>query len=235
MNIAILIAGLSLGALSSFHCVGMCGPLALALPVQNLGRTKKQFALFSYHIGRVTTYALLGAIFGLLGRQVYIAGFQRWFSILLGIMVLLILAQFIYSKQSIQPGIINQFQNKVRQLMGYFLRARKPFSFLLLGMANGLLPCGMVYLAIAGALNSNSLWDGIFFMTAFGLGTFPAMLTLSFFGFMANITARNNIKKLTPYIIAVMGILLILRGLNMGIPYLSPLLEPTHGSAIQCH
>src|SRR5690242_2332209 len=101
MNIALLIAGLSLGTISSFHCVGMCGPIAFSLPVQDLGRTKKYLAIISYHLGRVSTYAILGAIFGLLGRQVYIAGFQRWFSILLGIIVLVMLAQYIYGKQSL--------------------------------------------------------------------------------------------------------------------------------------
>lgn len=234
MSIAVLIAGLSLGAISSFHCVGMCGPIAFALPVQELSQRKRQLAVLSYHFGRVLTYATMGAIFGLLGRQVYIAGFQRWFSIILGILVLLLLVQYIQSKQRIQASVFNQLQKKVQQWMGYLLKERKPFSFLLLGMANGLLPCGMVYLAIAGALSTNSLTDGIFFMTAFGLGTFPAMLTLSLFGFMASITVRNYIKKLTPYIIAVMGILLILRGLNMGIPYISPMLETAHGATIHC-
>ncbi|ULQ50831.1 sulfite exporter TauE/SafE family protein [Flavihumibacter fluvii] len=235
MNIAVLIAGLSLGAISSFHCVGMCGPIAFALPVQELSKTKRQLAVLAYHSGRVLTYATLGAIFGLLGRQVYIAGFQRWFSIVLGILVLLLLIQYIHSKQGIQPSVFNHLQRKVQQWMGYLLKNRKPASFLLLGMANGLLPCGMVYLAIAGALSTNNLADGIIFMTSFGLGTFPAMLTLSLFGYMASISVRNNIKKLTPFIIAAMGILLILRGLNMGIPYISPVLESARGAAIDCH
>lgn len=234
MNSVVIIAGLSLGAISSFHCVGMCGPIAFALPVQDLRKSKRILAVLAYHFGRVFTYATLGVIFGLLGRQVYIAGFQRWFSISLGILVLSLLLQYIHSKQGIQPSVFNWLQKKVQLWMGYLLKDRKPFSFLWLGVANGLLPCGMVYLAIAGALSTNNLVDGISFMTAFGLGTFPAMLTLSFFGFMASISVRNNIKKLTPYIIALMGIMLILRGLNLGIPFLSPVLENAQSAAIHC-
>lgn len=235
MNTAVLIAGLSLGAISSFHCVGMCGPIAFALPVQHLAKGKKQFAILAYHIGRVLTYASLGAIFGLLGRQVYIAGFQRWFSIVLGILVLSLLIQYLNNKRRLQPSVFSKLQILVQQWMGQLLKDSRPASFLLLGMANGLLPCGMVYLAVAGALSTNQLIDGIAFMTAFGLGTFPAMLTLSLFGFMASISVRNSIKKLTPFIIAAMGILLILRGLNMGIPYISPVLEASRGAAVNCH
>jgi len=189
----------------------------------------------AYHIGRVLTYASLGAIFGLLGRQVYIAGFQRWFSIVLGVLVLSLLVQYLNNKRRLQPSVFSKLQILVQQWMGQLLKDSRPASFLLLGMANGLLPCGMVYLAIAGALSTNQLIDGIAFMTAFGLGTFPAMLTLSLFGFMASISVRNSIKKLTPFIIAAMGILLILRGLNMGIPYISPVLEASRGAAVNCH
>ncbi|MBZ5859513.1 sulfite exporter TauE/SafE family protein [Flavihumibacter profundi] len=231
----IIIAGLSLGAISSFHCVGMCGPIAFALPVQNLGRLDRQIAVLGYHSGRIITYASLGAIFGGLGRQVYLAGFQRWFSIGLGILLLSLLIQYVKNKSNIQPTIFNRLQQRIQQWMGHLLKDNKPSSFLLLGMANGLLPCGMVYLAIAGALSTNNFTDGIIFMASFGLGTFPAMLALSLFGYMASITLRNKIKKLTPVVIALMGVLLILRGLNLGIPYISPVLESARGKAELCH
>lgn len=235
MNPNLIIAGLSLGAISSFHCVGMCGPIAFALPVQHLGRWRSGLAMFSYHMGRIMTYAALGAIFGLLGRQVYLAGFQRWFSIILGAGLLLMMWQYAGSRGKIQFGMLNRLQQKVQYWIGMLLKDQRPLSFLLLGMANGLLPCGMVYLAIAGAVSTTHLFEGIAFMAAFGLGTFPAMMALSVFGIVASISVRNRIRQLTPLVIGIMGILLILRGLNLGIPYISPVLETARGSAVSCH
>jgi sulfite exporter TauE/SafE len=93
----------------------------------------------------------------------------------------------------------------------------------------------MVYLAIAGAVSTTHLFEGIAFMAAFGLGTFPAMMALSVFGIVASISVRNRIRQLTPLVIGIMGILLILRGLNLGIPYISPVLETARGAAVSCH
>ncbi len=235
MNWDLLIPALSLGLISSFHCVGMCGPIAFALPVQQFGAPLKMLATLSYHIGRIFTYASLGALFGLLGRQVYIAGFQRWFSIVLGTVVLVLLVQYMYQKTRIQPGWIHRFQIRLLNQMSRLLRAPKAGNFFLLGMANGLLPCGMVYLAIAGALSTSQVGDGIIFMAAFGLGTLPALLALNWFGHLASIGLRNRMRQLTPYVIALMGILLILRGLNLGIPFISPVLETARGTAVSCH
>lgn len=235
MNWDLTIAALSLGLISSFHCVGMCGPIAFALPVQQFSTISKMFVTLSYHIGRIFTYAVMGGIFGLLGRQVYLAGIQRWFSIVLGVAVLLLLVQYHYQKSRIQPGWMNRFQIRLLNSMSRLLNKPKAGNFFLLGMANGLLPCGMVYLAIAGALSTNQISNGIFFMAAFGAGTLPALLALNWFGHMASISLRNRMRQLTPFVIAVMGILLILRGLNLGIPYISPVLETARGTGIICH
>lgn len=235
MTWELIIGALSLGLISSFHCVGMCGPIAFALPVQHLSPILRMGSTLSYHLGRITTYSALGAIFGLLGRQVYLAGFQRWFSIILGVLVLFLLIQYMQQKSRIQPGWITRLQTRLLNTMSRLLKDQRSGSFFLLGMANGLLPCGMVYLAIAGALSTNQLTDGVFFMAAFGLGTLPALLALNWFGHLASISLRNRMKQLTPYVIAVMGVLLILRGLNLGIPYISPVLESARGAAIDCH
>jgi sulfite exporter TauE/SafE len=138
-------------------------------------------------------------------------------------------------KSRIQPGWITRLQTRLLNTMSRLLKDQRSGSFFLLGMANGLLPCGMVYLAIAGALSTNQLTDGVFFMAAFGLGTLPALLALNWFGHLASIRLRNRMKQLTPYVIAVMGVLLILRGLNLGIPFISPVLESARGAAIDCH
>lgn len=235
MNPNLIIAGLSLGAISSFHCVGMCGPIAFALPVQQLSKWRASLAMFSYHLGRIITYSALGAVFGTLGRQVYLAGFQRWFSIVLGIALLLMMWQYIGTRSKIQFGLLNRLQLKVQNWIGMLLKDQRPQAFLLLGIANGLLPCGMVYLAIAGAVSTSHLTDAIAFMTAFGLGTFPAMMALSLFGIVASISVRNRIRQLTPLVIGIMGLLLILRGLNLGIPFISPVLESAREAAVSCH
>jgi len=105
----------------------------------------------------------------------------------------------------------------------------------MIGVANGFLPCGMVYLAIAGALGTGSIKGGIFFMMLFGIGTIPLMLAVTWFGLVVNINIRNTVRKITPFFIALIGILLILRGLNLNIPYLSPLLESMSGKIVPCH
>jgi sulfite exporter TauE/SafE len=104
-----------------------------------------------------------------------------------------------------------------------------------LGAANGLLPCGMVYLAIAGALASGSVANGLLFMASFGLGTFPAMFLLGYFGFMISLSTRNLFKKAIPYFVAIMGVLLILRGMDIGLPFFNPNTSDTSHQTISCH
>jgi sulfite exporter TauE/SafE len=104
-----------------------------------------------------------------------------------------------------------------------------------LGMANGLLPCGMVYLAIAGALSATEFTNSVLFMSFFGFGTIPAMFILGFVGMKVNVLTRQNIRKLMPYVAVSMAVILILRGLNLGIPFISPVLAGPPPAAIVCH
>lgn len=104
-----------------------------------------------------------------------------------------------------------------------------------MGMANGLLPCGMVYIAIAGALSTADVVSGVLFMAFFGAGTLPAMMMISYFGKMISLSARSSMRKAVPYFVAVMGILLILRGLNLGIPFISPEMPAVSGQVVSCH
>jgi uncharacterized protein len=233
--INIVIAGLVLGLISSFHCVGMCGTLALALPVKHLGRTQQFLSIFLYNIGRVITYSILGAIFGLAGRGLYLAGFQQWFSIIAGSLILVFALQYFTKRSTLQPAFLNDFYIKIQSWMHRFLQSRKPVDFILLGIANGLLPCGMVYLAIAGALNTSAVTDSVAFMFSFGMGTLPAMFALTAFSLRIDLQFRNRIKKAMPYFIACVAVLLILRGFNLGIPFVSPVLANTAVEATSCH
>lgn len=229
------IAGILLGLVSSFHCVGMCGSLALALPVQHLQKMQQAFAVLLYNAGRVITYSLLGGLFGWLGSRIYIAGFQQWFSITMGIVILLFAFLYYFLNRSFNPAWLRLFHNSIQNIMGRLLRTPRLYYYLLLGMANGLLPCGMVYLAIAGTLSTTSIGESMVFMAAFGTGTLPAMLILSFFGVHIKMSLRQQIKKAVPFIIAGMAVLLILRGLNLGIPFVSPVLADAPQPVISCH
>jgi sulfite exporter TauE/SafE len=229
------IAGILLGLVSSFHCVGMCGPLALALPVHHLQKWQQAFAVLLYNTGRVITYSMLGGLFGWLGSRIYIAGFQQWFSIIMGLVILLLAFLYYFLNHAISNTWLRTFHTTIQRVMGRLLRSPRLYHYLLLGMANGLLPCGLVYLAIAGTLSTTGIGESIVFMASFGAGTLPAMLILSFFGVHIKLTLRQQIKKAVPFIIAGMAVLLILRGLNLGIPFVSPVLAGAPQPVISCH
>lgn len=236
MTGAVMIAGFTLGAAGSLHCVGMCGPLSLALPVHHFSKAGKFFALFLYQAGRVITYSVIGLLLGLAGKQVYIAGYQQWFSIIMGILVLLLAALYFIGKKGMKVSFLNRFYQKVQGIIIKILRSsNNTVSFLALGMANGLLPCGMVYIALASSLTFPATGDSVVFMAMFGAGTLPAMLLAGYAGSLLKPEIRSVFRKLTPVFISVMGALLILRGLNLGIPFISPRLPDTPGSTVVCH
>ncbi len=234
MLLQVFISGFVLGIISSFHCVGMCGPLALSLPMAHYSNRKKILGILLYNFGRVFTYAGLGIFFGFVGRKIFIAGYQQTFSIVIGAAILFFFILSLLRRKVAGLKFINNFYNNVQLLVARFLRVNNLGGLFLTGMANGLLPCGMVYLAITGAAAVGNIWLGAGFMAAFGLGTMPALLILSFAGVMISIQTRSFIRKLTPYVFLLMGILLVLRGLNLGIPYLSPSFA-ANSAAVQCH
>jgi sulfite exporter TauE/SafE len=227
--------GLILGAFSSLHCIGMCGPLALALPVQHLPVWQQRFAALLYNAGRIVTYTLLGLLFGLAGRGLYMAGFQQWLSIISGGVILVFIINYYFLKKAWQPKWTLNLHATVQQLMIKTLRTDRKEAYLLLGMVNGLLPCGMVYVALAAALNFSQVQQSVLFMSGFGAGTLPLMLLLSIAGSSFSFSIRGRIKKVVPYLMTVMAFLLILRGLNLGIPFVSPLMASEPATALPCH
>jgi sulfite exporter TauE/SafE len=230
-----IIGGFVLGTVSSLHCVGMCGPLSMALPIQYLFKWQRIVSIFLYQIGRVITYSTLGLIFGLAGRNVYLAGFQQWFSIMMGVLILVLLIQYRVFRKNLHPNFLSRFYNAVQKLMRKMLQTRGTIPFLFFGIANGFLPCGMVYIALAGALVTTEVSHSVLFMAMFGLGTLPAMLAISFFGQFFSLSVRNYFRKLVPVFISLMAVILILRGLNLGIPFISPVLQSAPGTVVDCH
>jgi sulfite exporter TauE/SafE len=224
-----LISAFFLGLLSSLHCVGMCGPLVLALPTRELSHARRVLAGLSYHGGRILVYTLAGAFFGVFGRGIYLAGWQQQFSILLGVgIVLFALFDRFRPRRFL---LLAPLQQAISRLWNAPGRAK----FFLLGMANGLLPCGMVYLAIAGALTRSQVLESAGFMACFGFGTLPLLLVLQYTGQRLGLPVRAQLRRVIPAITILVGLLLILRGLDLGIPLLSPALAGAPGRVISCH
>lgn len=227
--IAVIIAGLMMGAIGSLHCVGMCGPIALSLPVVHNNSFSRFVGSLLYNAGRVIIYSCFGVLFGYIGKTFIISGYQQMLSIVLGIMILI---SIVVPKMKVQ--IFPEFLKTVRTKIVFHFNNRSYKSLFFIGVLNGLLPCGLLYIAIAGAVATGNPLNSALFMAAFGLGTLPLMWTIAFFGSELKFSFRLKIKRAYPYLLSIMAALLILRGLGLGIPYLSPEFK-SPSAAIDCH
>jgi sulfite exporter TauE/SafE len=217
----IIISALILGAMGSFHCAGMCGPIALSLPLRGNTITEKIWGGILYNLGRTLVYGLMGAVFGALGQGFRIAGIQQGISLVMGI--LMVLSVFLPSLFNRMNLVISEpISGSVRRSIQRLFEHRSYGGLFLIGSLNALLPCGLVYMAIAGSIGTGSIVNGALFMIIFGLGTIPMMLSISLIGNIINRAIRNRINRVIPYMIVIIGLIFILRGLSLGIPYLSP-------------
>ena len=221
------------GLVSSFHCIGMCGPIALALPVGRLSIAKAMMAKVTYNFGRILSYSTMGLIIGYFGKQFYLIGLQQNLSILIGLFLLgslffkKLLAFNIFSKASfILSGAIRKY-----------IQHQSIASFLALGILNGLLPCGMVYLALAAASATGSPFEGALFMALFGLGTAPMMLAIGILPKLLSFGTRQKINQYLPIYTLFLAVFFVIRGLGLGIPYMSPQFEKsnTEQAITVCH
>ena len=216
-----------LGLLGSLHCAAMCGPLMLALPVPPGGPARFVAGRLVYQLGRIATYCLLGILAGLIGKSLFVTGLQRWLSIALGLAVL---AGFLISKRIAVSAPVIRLVSALKLAMSAQLRQRSFRSLALLGLLNGLLPCGLVYVAVAGAVSRGSVPEGILYMAVFGLGTVPMMLAVSLSGKLFPPALRLKLNRAIPFGVCLLAALLILRGMALGIPYVSPDLASGAGS-----
>lgn len=220
---AILISALVLGLMGSFHCAGMCGPIAIALPLHGNTVPQKIFGGTLYNVGRTITYGIMGTIFGLLGQGIQMIGFQQKISVIMGaIMIISVLFPALFKNQYRMDKSLFSFVGKLKKQIGEMFSIRSFQSLFFIGMLNGLLPCGLVYMAIAGAIGTGGVVEGSLYMILFGLGTIPMLLTISLAGNIMSLAIRRKINKLIPVLVIVVGLLFVLRGLSLGIPYLSP-------------
>lgn len=225
-------AGFLFGLIGSFHCVGMCGAIALALPGAGQSHGRYVLGRVLYNLGRVTTYATLGAVAGGLGQGLQLAGWQQSLSLLSGLLILvLVVTPERYLSRAAGALGLAPVLAKVKNRLAYFYQQPTLSALYTTGLLNGLLPCGLVYLALAGALSAPGMAGGAAYMALFGLGTLPLMLALSLTGHLVPLVWRGRLRRAVPVLALGLAALFIVRGLGLGIPYLSPQLPAATATA----
>lgn len=232
---ALLPAALLMGAAGSAHCVGMCGPIAMAVPAMGPGKRERWASTLLLNGGRLVSYVALGLAFGSFGQGLRLAGLQRWVSLAAGLLLLLAV---------LVPGLLERWgaQGKLALLIGRLrgrlakhLRRTAPEAIFLTGLLNGLLPCGLVYAAALGAAATGSALLGALFMALFALGTWPALIALRMGSAALSPGLRSWLRRSAPAVVTCMAVLLIIRGSGFGIPFLSPSLPDVPTSTTTCH
>lgn len=201
----------------------MCGPIAFVLPVDRTNKAKMLFQTLLYHLGRLLTYSLIGIIFGVIGKGMYLAGFQQRLSILAGILMIvaILIPVKLFNKYNFSKPLY-RFIGYVKSKLGFYLKRKTNSTFFSIGFFNGFLPCGLVYMALIGAIAASGALEGSFYMFLFGLGTVPMMTVAVILGNFLKVSVRNKIQKVIPVFVVIIGLLFILRGMGLGIPYISP-------------
>lgn len=224
----------TIGLFGSLHCVGMCGPLMVAVPL-GTGKVARVIRLLLYNFGRIITYSLLGSMMGLLGTGIFMVGLQSWLTIILGVLFILIALFSLNVQLNIwEVPFFATFYLKFKTYFGQLMKQNGIAAIVGLGALNGLLPCGLVYLALAGALTLNDWQAGMSYMFVFGLGTIPLLLTFTLIGQMAGHKWRSRLQKVYPYMLAAMGIFLIWRGMQFQLPASFNLWEAVNNAPL-CH
>lgn len=218
-----LYSALIFGLISSFHCIGMCGPIAMMLPVDHKNPTKKALQIITYQLGRLTAYSTLGLLFGLMGRGLFLAGMQQRMSIAVGIMMIamVLIPERIFAKYNFSKPVYKLI-SKVKTRLGSQFKRKTPDALFTIGLLNGFLPCGLVYAALFGAIAMQNVGLGITYMFLYGLGTIPLMSAVVYVSNFLTVPFRNKLQKIIPIVTVIIGTLFILRGMGLGIANVSP-------------
>ncbi len=220
------------GLLGSFHCAGMCGPIAFALPTLEGNSFHYYLSRAIYNLGRILTYSIIGFLLGAFGSTLKIAGIQQGLSIGAGVMVLI---WALLQIAGIKVKAFQPFHFLGKSWFGKLFRSKRYPSYLFIGVLNGLLPCGFVYIALLGSVVTQNAFEGAFFMVWFGLGTLPMMYLVSVIGQWLSQQVRSKLTRMVPYFAILIGALFLLRGLNLGIPFVSPKINHTEQQDPNCH
>ena len=223
----VLALGFILGITSNIHCIGMCGPIALAIPVKRTSNWTILNGVLHYNFGRILSYSFLGLIVGSIGLTIQTLGFLQGLSIVSGLFLIL----FAWKKWY-KSAIFSEFPTFgihvfIRKNLGKVITSQSPFKIGILGILNGLLPCGMVYAALLNSVLAGNLIGSASAMIAFGIGTLPAMIAVGFAANRIDAKMRQKFSKIVPYLLTVVGLLIAIRGMNLGIPYVSPKVSVT--------
>lgn len=228
MDSYIFYSAVLLGFAGSFHCLGMCGPLAISVSGRTMGKQpyERFIGHLLYFMGKTITYGFLGIIFGLFGHGLVIAGFQQLLSVVMGSFMLLLVFVSLFNSSLFHNNKLTAYwQKKLVGAFGFLFSMQSLVAPVFIGMLNGLLPCGLVYVGLTAAVATGNALDSALYMVLFGLGTVPVMLAFVSFTGQMGYAWRYRLRQVPPVLMAVMGTILILRGLNLGIPYISPLLD----------
>ncbi|HCZ35659.1 MAG TPA: hypothetical protein DHV26_06985 [Cytophagales bacterium] len=167
---------LVLGLAGSLHCAGMCSPLAMAVTA------RKPFMLHKvvYNTGRVLIYGLMGILAAAFGSLFSLRAYQGVLSFAMGAIFLLMGVGAITGVNiPLFTAGVNKLTIKLKQLFGFWLHKKQTSAVFVMGMLNGLLPCGLTYLALTYCFILPAATDGFIFMLLFGLGTWPVMVGFS--------------------------------------------------------
>ncbi|QSE96307.1 sulfite exporter TauE/SafE family protein [Fulvivirga lutea] len=216
--IGYLIIGLTIGLFGGFHCIAMCGPVAAFLH----SKSGTKLSMLLYNAGRLITYVFLGVVVGFVGVGIQFADWQSAVSVISGVALLLMIIVPKLANRLSGWSSANFVVSKFRTKLLSINRTKNSFTYLILGVINGLLPCGLVYMALIASLNGGGMLESILVMTGFGLGTWPLMSVVMLGSGFLN--KQILFKRLVPSLSIIVGILLIVRGLSLDIPYVSPVL-----------
>lgn len=229
----LLATAIVFGFLGSLHCLGMCAPLLWAIPENPQKKAKWWLNKLTYNFSRITTYALLGLIIGLVGEGISFAGWQQHLSWITGVILIVGLCLSIWGNRIPFFKTSSTYVHRlVQRGISKTLRKHTLKSQMFFGLLNGLLPCGLVYMALIASLSMETIEGSMIYMVLFGLGTLPMMLGAAILKQSVLSFKSISFNKLYPKIVLTIALLLIIRGMNLGIPYLSPYVNQTANIAV---
>jgi hypothetical protein len=217
-----ILYGLIIGLTSNLHCIGMCGPIALAVPLNRENNFTIIGGIFQYNSGRILTYSALGAIVGTIGITANTFGILQWLSIITGVLLIIYAWRKWLGAKIDQKLAIPAVNSFISKNIGKLMHSKSTFRLPVLGALNGLLPCGMVFFALGNALLAGSPTQSALAMAAFGVGTLPSMMIVAFAANRISGSLRSKLNAAVPFMLTIVGLLIILRGMNLNIPFISP-------------
>lgn len=230
------LTAITIGIMGSLHCVGMCGPIAMAIPLHNNSKAYRYVNTIVYLIGKAITYSFLGIFAGTISQTIVFSGLQQYISIISGALILLVAVLSLTHTSILNTEKLSyKWVARLKTKFQYFISKKNTMASFGIGLLNGLLPCGLVYLALAGAVGAGGVWQGAAYMFLFGLGTAPLLAATMVLKRKFSLANYKLANKLIPIFSITLAVLLIVRGLNLGIPYLSPKIEKkAERTVIEC-